>query len=191
MSTSELALVVSAAAALATVLGLLVAFASLRLSASSIPLEFRFHLDEDAAMRVRPEGLNEWLVGRLVNAGPTHKVVSFRVTDWKSDLRGLSNNQLPRVTRKGDPDSYPNPEEWKSWGRRIRKAPNKAEAWSAGIFYPQRLSTGEEMRVQVKIPPHVKKVELTVGVTSSFATSRAHSMWVENPLFDPSTGRAE
>lgn len=191
MSTSELALAVSAAAALATILGLLVAFASLRLSASSIPLEFRFHLDEEAATRPRPEALAEWVAGRLVNAGPTHKVASFRVTDWESDLRGLSNNQLPRVTRKGDPDSYPNPEEWKSWGRRIRSAPNKREAGSAGIFYPRRLPTGEEIVVEVKMPPYIKKVELTVGVTSGFATSRAYSMWVENPLFDPSTGKVE
>lgn len=186
MTSSLIALVVSGLSALASVLGMLVAVAALRLSAASVPLEFRLHLDEEAGTRPRPGPYLNWVTGRLINAGPSHKVASLTVTDWRSDLRNLSAEQLPIVATKGHVETYPDPQRWGKFRRRWLPS---WERYEAGIFSPKTLRTGQEIRVEVRMPSHVEKLELSVGVTNLFASSRAYRMWVTNPLFD--SGRKE
>lgn len=183
MLTDDITLIISLVSALAAVLGLVVALAALRLSAASVPLSFRLHTLEDDEGRKYSSG---WVTGWLVNAGPTCKVQTFRVSDWESSTR-VQPGEAPVVAERGVPQTYPVPEQhWNKWKMGLVRHISKDDAFQQGLFYPRSMATGDEARVKVRMPRAVKRVELAVGVPGGVAAPRACKFWVDNPLFDPS-----
>jgi hypothetical protein len=181
---TEIALVISLSSALASVLGLAVAFAALRLSAASVPLDFRFHLPGDTEERARD---SQWVTGWLTNAGSSCKVTSFNTIDWEPGVR-FRRGEEPAVAERGDPRTYPVPEQRLSERRLLGllRGISKRTSDQHGLFYPRHMPTGREARVKVRMPPTVQRIELAVGVHSRITADRAYTVWIDNPLYNSS-----
>lgn len=184
MSTSDLALVASIGSAMATILGVVVAFLALRLSAASAPLDFRLLLDGEPTELGPSRGTSHWMRGRLDNVGASCRVSGFRIIDWKSPVRILPG-QYPHTANRDDPKTYPRPRA--QWQRRRRGISHvtKLDAEAEGLFYPKRMATGTDSSVHVWLPPNVESVELAVEVSHVLSARRSHNFWIDNPLFEP------
>lgn len=180
MSPSDLALVASAGSVLVTALGLVVACASLRLSAASVPLDFRLRLDGRGTPLGDSKNLNYWARGLLINQGTSCKISSFAVIDWEGPA---PLGQAPYLSTL---DELPRPETQRDkrktlGGRVLSKRADRTER----LFYPQTMPTGGDLSVYAWLPPNVKRFEVSVEVSYMFAGSRSHSFWVESPSFSP------
>lgn len=189
MSTSDLALIVSIGSGLATVLGLFVAYCALRLSAASVPLDFRVRLEGEATQLGGARDPGHWVKGLLLNEGTSCKASAFTVIDWKSPTH-IAPGQTPVIAQLANRKTYPRtPEQWSSTPR-VGGIVTKRDALQEGLFYPRRMATGDDAPIHIWMPPEVEEVEVSVKVPHRFAATRSHNFWVTNPLFDPRTGKA-